>query len=81
MFATKRLIGRRYEDPEVQRDINQVPYKIVKHGNGDAWLEARGEQYSPQQIGGFILNKMKETAEAALSKSQQCCCHLSCLFQ
>ena len=53
---------------EVQRDINQVPYKIVKHGNGDAWLEARGEQYSPQQIGGFILNKMKETAEAALSK-------------
>ena len=68
LFATKRLIGRRYEDPEVQRDINQVPYKIVKHGNGDAWLEARGEQYSPQQIGGFILNKMKETAEAALSK-------------
>ena len=68
MFATKRLIGRRYEDKEVQRDINQVPYKIIKHGNGDAWLEARGEQYSPQQIGGFILNKMKETAEAALGK-------------
>ncbi|KAG5421650.1 SSC1 [Candida metapsilosis] len=68
LFATKRLIGRRYEDKEVQRDINQVPYKIVKHSNGDAWLEARGEQYSPQQIGGFILNKMKETAESALSK-------------
>ncbi|KAI5969476.1 SSC1 [Candida margitis] len=68
LFATKRLIGRRYDDKEVQRDINQVPYKITKHGNGDAWLEARGEQYSPQQIGGFILNKMKETAEAALSK-------------
>ena len=68
LFATKRLIGRRYEDKEVQRDINQVPYKIIKHGNGDAWLEARGEQYSPQQIGGFILNKMKETAEAALGK-------------
>ena len=68
LFATKRLIGRRYEDKEVQRDINQVPYKIIKHGNGDAWLEARGEQYSPQQIGVFILNKMKETAEAALGK-------------
>ncbi|KAG7661438.1 SSC1 [[Candida] subhashii] len=68
LFATKRLIGRRFEDAEVQKDINQVPYKIVKHGNGDAWLEARGEQYSPQQIGGFILNKMKETAEAALGK-------------
>ncbi|CAI5757979.1 unnamed protein product [Candida verbasci] len=68
LFATKRLIGRKYEDPEVQRDIKQVPYHIVKHGNGDAWLEARGEQYSPQQIGGFILNKMKETAESALNK-------------
>ncbi|KAI3406330.1 SSC1 [Candida oxycetoniae] len=68
LFATKRLIGRRYEDKEVQRDINHVPYKIVKHGNGDAWLEARGKQYSPQQIGGFVLNKMKETAEAALGK-------------
>ena len=50
LFATKRLIGRRYEDPEVQRDINQVPYKIVKHGNGDAWLEARGEQYSHNKL-------------------------------
>ncbi|KAK6877948.1 MAG: molecular chaperone DnaK [Asgard group archaeon] len=68
LFATKRLIGRRFEDAEVQRDLNQVPYKIVKHNNGDAWLEAKGEQYSPQQIGGFILNKMKETAEAALHK-------------
>ncbi|EGW32990.1 uncharacterized protein SPAPADRAFT_60315 [Spathaspora passalidarum NRRL Y-27907] len=68
LFATKRLIGRRYEDAEVQRDIHQVPFKIVKHNNGDAWLEARGEQYSPQQIGGFILNKMKETAEGALGK-------------
>ncbi|WLF78094.1 Hsp70 ATPase ssc1 [Lodderomyces elongisporus] len=68
LFATKRLIGRRFEDKEVQRDINEVPYKIVKHNNGDAWLEARGEQYSPQQIGGFVLNKMKETAEAALGK-------------
>lgn len=69
MFATKRLIGRRFEDAEVQRDINQVPFKIVKHSNGDAWVEARNRTYSPAQIGGFILNKMKETAEAYLAKS------------
>lgn len=69
LFATKRLIGRRFEDMEVQRDIKQVPYKIVKHSNGDAWVEARGETYSPAQIGGFVLNKMKETAEAYLGKS------------
>ncbi|KAG7708946.1 hypothetical protein KL914_001336 [Ogataea haglerorum] len=68
LFATKRLIGRRFEDQEVQRDLNQVPYKIVKHTNGDAWVEARGQKYSPAQIGGFILNKMKETAEAYLGK-------------
>ncbi|CCF60053.1 hypothetical protein KAFR_0I02740 [Kazachstania africana CBS 2517] len=66
LFATKRLIGRRFEDKEVQRDIKQVPYKIVKHTNGDAWVEARGQSYSPSQIGGFVLNKMKETAEAYL---------------
>ncbi|KAM3161694.1 Heat shock protein SSC1, mitochondrial [Lachancea thermotolerans] len=69
LFATKRLIGRRFEDIEVQRDIKQVPYKIVKHSNGDAWLEARGQTYSPAQIGGFVLNKMKETAEAYLGKN------------
>lgn len=68
LFATKRLIGRRFEDPEVKRDIDQVPYKIVKHTNGDAWVEARGQSYSPAQIGGFVLNKMKETAEAYLGK-------------
>ncbi|CCC67384.1 hypothetical protein NCAS_0A08260 [Naumovozyma castellii] len=69
LFATKRLIGRRFEDVEVQRDIKQVPYKIVKHSNGDAWVEARGQTYSPAQIGGFVLNKMKETAEAYLGKA------------
>lgn len=68
LFATKRLIGRRFEDAEVQRDIKEVPYKIVKHSNGDAWVEARGQTYSPAQIGGFVLNKMKETAEAYLGK-------------
>lgn len=69
LFATKRLIGRRFEDKEVQKDLDQVPYKIVKHTNGDAWLEARGERYSPAQIGGFVLNKMKETAEGYLGKT------------
>ncbi|KAI0599386.1 hsp70-like protein [Biscogniauxia sp. FL1348] len=68
LFATKRLIGRKFTDPEVQRDIKEVPYKIVQHTNGDAWVEARGQKYSPSQIGGFVLNKMKETAEAYLGK-------------
>jgi len=67
-FATKRLIGRKFEDEEVQRDIKIVSFKIVKHNNGDAWVEARGKRYSPAQIGGFILMKMKETAEAFLNK-------------
>ncbi|KAI0521448.1 hsp70-like protein [Xylaria bambusicola] len=68
LFATKRLIGRKFTDAEVQRDIKEVPYKIVQHSNGDAWVEARGQKYSPSQIGGFVLNKMKETAESYLSK-------------
>ncbi|WKT45714.1 hypothetical protein QSH57_010588 [Fusarium oxysporum f. sp. vasinfectum] len=68
LFATKRLIGRKFKDAEVQRDIKEVPYKIVQHTNGDAWVAARGQNYSPSQIGGFVLNKMKETAEAYLSK-------------
>ncbi|KAK4152784.1 heat shock 70 kDa protein [Chaetomidium leptoderma] len=68
LFATKRLIGRKFTDIEVQRDIKEVPYKIVQHSNGDAWVEARGTKYSPSQIGGFVLNKMKETAEAYLGK-------------
>ncbi|KAL0261711.1 Hsp70 ATPase ssc1 [Diplodia seriata] len=69
LFATKRLIGRKFTDAEVQRDISQVPYKIVQHTNGDAWLEAQGQKYSPSQIGGFVLGKMKETAEAYLGKN------------
>jgi molecular chaperone DnaK len=68
LFATKRLIGRKFTDPEVQNDIKQVPFKIVPHANGDAWVEARSQKYSPSQIGGFILNKMKETAEAYIGK-------------
>ncbi|OAA56612.1 mitochondrial hsp70 chaperone [Niveomyces insectorum RCEF 264] len=68
LFATKRLIGRKFKDAEVQRDIKEVPYKIIQHTNGDAWVSSRGKNYSPSQIGGFVLQKMKETAEAYLSK-------------
>lgn len=68
LFATKRLIGRKFTDQEVQRDIQQVPYKIVQHTNGDAWVEAQGQKYSPSQIGGFVLGKMKETAEGFLGR-------------
>ncbi|KAI8828306.1 heat shock protein 70 family [Chytridium lagenaria] len=69
LFATKRLIGRRFDDAAVQRDAKTVSYKIVKHSNGDAWVEARGKKYSPSQIGGFVLMKMKETAESFLGKT------------
>ena len=68
-FATKRLIGRKFTDAEVQKDLDNVPFKIIKHTNGDAWLEARGQKYSPSQIGAFVVGKMKETAEAYLGKS------------
>jgi len=68
-FAIKRLIGRRYDDPMVEKDKKLVPYHIVKGPNGDAWVEAHGKQYSPQQISAFILQKMKETAEAKLGET------------
>jgi molecular chaperone DnaK len=66
IFAVKRLIGRRYDDPMVEKDKKLVPYKISKASNGDAWVEADSKQYSPSQISAFILQKMKETAEAHL---------------
>ncbi|KAF5448396.1 hypothetical protein F2P56_028937 [Juglans regia] len=69
IFGTKRLIGRRFDDPITQKEMKMVPYKIVRGPNGDAWVEANGQQYSPSQIGAFILIKMKETAEAYLGKS------------
>ncbi|KAK8673877.1 hypothetical protein V6N13_112186 [Hibiscus sabdariffa] len=65
-FGTKRLIGRRFDDAQTQKEMKMVPYKIVRAPNGDAWLEANGKTYSPSQIGAFVLTKMKETAEAYL---------------
>lgn len=67
-YATKRYIGRKYDDKETQKDIKLVPFKIVKASNGDAWFEANGKVYSPSQIGAFVLTKMKETAESYLGK-------------
>ena len=67
-FAVKRLIGRRYDDPMVEKDKKLVPYKIIRASNGDAWLEADGKTYSPSQISAFVLQKMKETAESYLGQ-------------
>ncbi|XP_009769457.1 heat shock 70 kDa protein, mitochondrial-like [Nicotiana sylvestris] len=69
VFGTKRLIGRRFDDPQTQKEMKMVPYKIVRASNGDAWVESNGQQYSPSQVGAFVLTKMKETAEAYLGKS------------
>jgi molecular chaperone DnaK len=69
LFATKRLIGRRFDDAVTQKDMKHLPYKVVKANNGDAWVEARGQQYSPSQVGAFVLTKMKETAESYLGHS------------
>jgi molecular chaperone DnaK len=68
IFAVKRLIGRRLGDAEVEKDKKLVPYKIVDGGNGDAWVEVRGEKYSPSQVSAQILTKMKETAESYLGE-------------
>ncbi len=68
LFAVKRLIGRRYEDPTVEKDKHLVPFNIVRGDNGDAWVEAQGKGYSPAQISAMILQKMKETAESYLGE-------------
>jgi molecular chaperone DnaK len=69
LYAVKRLIGRRFEDPTVAKDKGMVPYAIVKGDNGDAWVEAKGQKYSPSQISSYVLTKMKETAEAYLGET------------
>ncbi|HEY0116123.1 MAG TPA: molecular chaperone DnaK [Allosphingosinicella sp.] len=69
VFAVKRLIGRRFEDPMTKKDMELVPYRIAKGANGDAWVNAGGKDYSPSQISAFILQKMKETAEAYLGEN------------
>src|ERR1700709_2037396 len=67
IFAVKRLIGRRFDDPTTEKDRDLVPYKIVRGDNGDAWVEVEGKRHSPSQISAFVLTKMKETAEAYLN--------------
>ena len=68
IFAVKRLIGRNFEDPSVKKDVDSAPFKIVNSDKGDAWIEAKGQKYSPSQISAFILQKMKETAEKYLGQ-------------
>ncbi len=68
IFAVKRLIGRKFDGESVQKDISKVPYKIIKSENGDAWVEGKGNKYSPAQISAFVLQKMKETAEKYLGQ-------------
>lgn len=68
IFAVKRLIGRRFDDPDLAKEKKNMPFDIINGGNGDAWVEAKGEKYSPSQISAFILGKMKETAESYLGE-------------
>src|SRR6056300_632506 len=68
VFGVKRLVGRRYDDADLKKDMKNLPFKVLNGGNGDAWVEAQGEQFSPSQISAFILQKMKETAESYLGE-------------
>ncbi|MGB0746411.1 MAG: Hsp70 family protein, partial [Alphaproteobacteria bacterium] len=68
LYAIKRLVGRRFEDPQTSKHDEMAPFKVVKADNGDAWVEVDGEKYSPSQVSAFILGKMKETAEAYLGE-------------
>ncbi|MFN7053249.1 MAG: Hsp70 family protein, partial [Gemmobacter sp.] len=69
VFAVKRLLGRRHDDPAVLKDLKNLPFKVTNGGNGDAWVEVRGEKYSPAQVSAMILQKMKETAESYLGET------------
>ena len=72
LYAVKRLIGRRFDDEVVQKDIKMVPYKIIEHANGDAWVEAHAERFSPSQISAFTLQKMKETTpSSAINREEE----------
>lgn len=66
VYATKRLIGRAFDDTQTQKEMKMVPYQIIRADSGDAWVSAGGQKYSPSQIGAYVLTKMKETAEAYL---------------
>jgi molecular chaperone DnaK len=68
VFGVKRLIGRRVDDADLAKDLKNLPYNVINGGNGDAWVEAQGEKYSPSQISAFTLQKMKETAESYLGE-------------
>ena len=68
LYAIKRLIGRRADDPMVQKERDMVPFRIIAGDNGDAWVESRGKKFAPSQISAFVLQKMKETAEAFLGE-------------
>ena len=68
VFGVKRLIGRRVDDADLAKDLKNLPYNVINGGNGDAWVEAQGDKYSPSQISAFTLQKMKETAESYLGE-------------
>jgi molecular chaperone DnaK len=68
VFGVKRLVGRRYDDAHLKKDMKNLPFKVFSGSNGDAWVEAQGDQFSPSQISAFILQKMKETAESYLGE-------------
>ena len=81
IFAVKRLIGRNFNDPTVKKDVETAPFKIVNSDKGDAWIEAKGQKYSPSQISAFTLQKMKETAEKYLGlRSKTSCNNCSSIF-
>src|SRR5258708_24133582 len=69
LYGVKRMLGRRFEDPMVKKEMELVPFKIIKGENGDAWVESRGKKYAPSQIRAFVLQKMKETAQDYLGET------------
>ena len=69
VFGVKRLVGRRYDDAHLKKDMKNLPFNVINGGNGDAWIEAQGDKFSPAQISAFILQKMKETAEAYIGET------------